>query len=487
VPSPRPDTACVSLVVHSDVEENQLSRRISTRSVGKSQVLSSTIGVEDNVRFLPSMWCIETILATFILAVLATLIGAYGTFTFLVPLLQEPQPAMIQVRACKAFVTYAVVVGFVLSHAPFSAYASTQAAPPCGSAAVLHDSWVVATPESFGFESRQLCAIGNAVRHGRLRNLHGVVVARRGRLVFEQYFTGRDERGGSPVGDVTFGPETLHDVRSITKSIVSLLYGIALAQGQVGSVDRSLLDAFPEFADLRTEPARMGILVKHALTMTMGTEWNEDLPYSDPRNGERQMEAAADRYRFVLDRPLVAAPGERWNYNGGATAVIAKLVSRGTGRPLLDFAQDHLFAPLGITDVEWVTDRKGEPKAAAGLRLRPRDLAKIGQLVLQRGRWGEQEVIPGSWLQEATTAQAQPDQFRRYGYQWWLGGSPFGDAQTPWVAGFGLGGQRLFIVPELELVVVVTAGNYDKPGQGRLPIAILDQFVLPALVGAPRE
>jgi CubicO group peptidase (beta-lactamase class C family) len=199
------------------------------------------------------------------------------------------------------------------------------------------------------------------------------------------------------------------------------------------------------------------------------------------------MEAAADRYRFVLDRPLVTAPGERWNYNGGATAVIAKLVSRGTGRPLLDFAKEHLFAPLGITDVDWVTDRKGEPSAASGLRLRPRDLAKIGQLVLQQGRWGEQEVIPGSWLQEATTAQAQPDQFLRYGYQWWLGSSPFGDAQTPWVAGFGNGGQRLFIVPELDLVVVVTAGNYNNPEGWRLPIAILNQFVLPALVGAPRE
>jgi hypothetical protein len=147
----------------------------------------------------------------------------------------------------------------------------------------------------------------------------------------------------------------------------------------------------------------------------------------------------------------------------------------------------HFFAPLGITDVEWVTDRMGEPKAAAGLRLRPRDLAKIGQLVLQGGRWGQQEVIPGRWLQEATTAQAQPDQLRRYGDQWWLGDSPFGDAQTPWVAGFGLAGQRLFMVPELEVVVVVTAGNYDKPGQGRLPLAILDQFVLPALAGAPRE
>jgi CubicO group peptidase (beta-lactamase class C family) len=394
---------------------------------------------------------------------------------------------MIPVRAGKAFVTCGVVFGFVLSMAQFSAYASAPAAALCGSATVLHDGWATATPESVGFESRQLCAIGNAVRHGRLRNLHGVVVVRQGRLVFEQYFTGPDEHWGSPVGDVTFGPDTLHDVRSITKSIVSLLYGIAHGQGTVGSVDRPVLDAFPEFADLRTDPARMRILVKHALTMTMGTEWNEDLPYSNPRNGERQMEAAADRYRFVLDRPLVAAPGERWNYDGGATAVIAKLVSRGTGRPLLDFAQEHLFAPLGITGVDWITDMKDEPKAASGLRLRPRDLAKIGQLVLQRGRWGAQEVIPDRWLQEATTAQAQPDPFRRYGYQWWLGGSPFGDAETPWVAGFGLGGQRLYIVPELELVVVVTAGNYDKPGQGRLPLAILEQFVLPALVGAPRE
>jgi CubicO group peptidase (beta-lactamase class C family) len=231
----------------------------------------------------------------------------------------------------------------------------------------------------------------------------------------------------------------------------------------------------------------MRILVKHALTMTMGTAWNENLPYSDPQNDERQMEDAVDRYRFVLARPLIAAPGERWNYNGGATAVIAKLVARGTGRPLLDFATERLFTPLGITDVEWVTDRKGEPIAASGLRLRPRDLAKIGQLVLQRGRWGDQEVIPGSWLQDATTAKAQPDPLQHYGYQWWLGSSSFGDAQTPWVAGFGNGGQRLFIVPELDLVVVVTAGNYNTPDRGRLPMAILNQFVLPALVGAPRD
>ena len=132
----------------------------------------------------------------------------------------------------------------------------------------------------------------------------------------------------------------------------------------------------------------MRIRVKHALTMTMGTEWNESIPYSDPRNDERRMAVAADRYRFVLDRPLTTPPGERWNYNGGATAVIAALVARGTGRPLLDYAKERLFDPLGIEHLDWMSDNGREPSAAAGLRLRPRDVAKIGQLVLDGGRWG---------------------------------------------------------------------------------------------------
>ena len=109
--------------------------------------------------------------------------------------------------------------------------------------------------------------------------------------------------------------------------------------------------------------------------MTMGTEWDETISYADARNSERRMEDAPDRYRFVLDRPLVQAPGERWVYNGGSSALIAKLVSRGTGRPLLDFAHEHLFGPLGISELDWVVDGSGEPVAASGLRLRPRDLA----------------------------------------------------------------------------------------------------------------
>jgi CubicO group peptidase (beta-lactamase class C family) len=133
---------------------------------------------------------------------------------------------------------------------------------------------------------------------------------------------------------------------------------------------------------------------------------------------------------------------------GTTTAVRRQSLHRwwrgGTAKPLLEFAKERLFSPLGITDVQWRTDRTGEPRAASGLRLRPRDLAKIGQLVLQRGQWGERQIVPVGWLQEATAPHAQAEPFLHYGYQWWLGGSGFGDVQTPWVAGFGNGGQGLF-------------------------------------------
>jgi CubicO group peptidase (beta-lactamase class C family) len=341
-------------------------------------------------------------------------------------------------------------------------------------------------PGSAGFDARHLSTIGAAVRNGRLRNLHGVVVMRSGRLVFEQYFTGRDERLGMPLGEVAFGPDTLHDVRSVTKSVVSLLYGIALEDGHAPPPDRPLLEALPDYPDLAGDRGRLEIRVKHALTMTMGTEWNESIPYSDPRNDERRMGAAADRYRFILDRPLVAPAGERWNYNGGATAVIATLLARGTGRPLLDYAKERLFGPLGIEQLDWMSDDRKEPSAAAGLRLRPRDLATIGQLVLNGGSWAGRQVVPVAWLKESLQPRVDAEPLVRYGYFWWLGGTSVGDVPTPWIAAFGNGGQRLFVLPELELVVAITAGRYNQPDGWRTPTAVLTQFVLPALAAGPR-
>jgi CubicO group peptidase (beta-lactamase class C family) len=168
-----------------------------------------------------------------------------------------------------------------------------------------------ATPAEAGFAPDLGKRLDAGVRDGRFENLHAVLAVRGGRLVLERYYTGEDERWGWPRGRVAFGPDELHDLRSITKSVVGLLYSIALAEGDVPPLDASLLDQFPEYQDLTGDPMRRRMTVAHALSMMLGTEWDESLSYADPRNSERAMERAQDRYRFVLDRPMVAEPGQR--------------------------------------------------------------------------------------------------------------------------------------------------------------------------------
>ena len=316
--------------------------------------------------------------------------------------------------------------------------------------------------------------IDDAVETNEFDNLHAVILARGGKLVLERYYEGEDRRTRGPaLGVVKFGPEVKHDLRSVTKSIVGLLYGIALADGKVPDLDQSLVVQFPAYEELAADPKRGRMTVRHALLMTLGTEWDEGLPYSDSRNSETAMDRAADRYRYVLERPMVAEPGTQWTYNGGATAVLAKLISRGTGQPLLDYARETLFEPLGIADVEWVADSDGEPFAASGLRMRPRDLARIGQLVLDRGTWGDSQLVPSEWLDQSMTPRVRANDNAEFGYHWWLG--KVRGTDQPWMAAFGNGGQCLFIAPSLELVVVITSGNYNKPGDRKLPFAVIDK------------
>jgi len=341
--------------------------------------------------------------------------------------------------------------------------------------------WSTVLPVDAGFAPDLAARLDAAVRKGGLRNLHAVLVARGGKLVVERYYEGRDEAWGRPLGTVSFGLDVKHDLRSISKSVVGLLYGIALAEGKVPAPDRPLIDQFPAYKDLAVDPRRRRMTIAHALSMTLGTEWNEDLPYTDPRNGEYAMELAPDRYRFVLDRPLVAEPGSRWTYNGGATALLGHLIAEGVGKPLLDYAREKLFHPLAIPDAEWTAGSNGEAAAASGLRMRPRDLAKLGQLVLERGRWGEQQLVPADWLDQSFAPHAHVEEGLDYGYQWWLG--RLSENGQPWVAGFGNGGQRVIVVPGLHLVVVIMAGNYNQSDQSEIPLAVMHQFVMPALIG----
>lgn len=315
-------------------------------------------------------------------------------------------------------------------------------------------------------------------------NTHGVVVERGGRVLAEAYFTGQDKPSGAWFErEVAFGPETLHDLRSISKSVTGLLVGIVLQRGLLKSVDQPLFDFFPEHADLAT-PERRAITLQHLLDMTVGWEWDEwNVPYSNWANSETRMTLALDRDRHLLGLPLAHPPGTRWEYCGGATALLGEIVERLSGQPLLQFAQGALFTPMGIAQAAWRAGWRDKALAFSGLRLAPRDMARLGRLMLDGGRWQGQALVPADWV--AASMQPRVAAVDGYGYsrQWWQGPFVRGAGRgVPWTGAFGNGGQRLFAVPSLDLVVAITAGRYNQSGNGRASNLLFGK-VLEALAG----
>ncbi|UYV38162.1 beta-lactamase family protein [Rhodobacteraceae bacterium D3-12] len=316
---------------------------------------------------------------------------------------------------------------------------------------------------------------------GALPGLHGVLVLYRGKKLVEIYFDGQDQRWGVPLGNRRHGPNTLHDMRSVTKSVVGLLYGIALDRGLVPPPDAALYAQFPEYADLARDPKRARITIADALTMRMGTAWDETTPYSNPRNSEIAMERAPDRYRFVLEQKILTRPGGRWTYSGGATALVARIIEKGTGKPIDAFAREALFAPLGITRFDWVKGGDGVPSAASGLRLTLPALARIGTLVAGHGRYNGKQIVSARWMKAATSPLARTSFGLQYGYFWWH--SP---AKSPakWTAAMGNGGQRLTVQPHVDLVIAIIAGNYNHPKDWKTPVAVIEKHVVPAILNS---
>jgi CubicO group peptidase (beta-lactamase class C family) len=322
------------------------------------------------------------------------------------------------------------------------------------------------------------------IESGLLRHLHAVLVGQRGRIVLERYDRGPDEAWGAPLGEVAFGSDTLHDLRSVTKSVVGLLYGIALDRGLVLPPEAPLFAQFPDYPDLAADPARAGIRVEHALSMTLGLEWDEETrPYTDPANSEIAMENAPDRYRFILERPITGAPGAGWTYSGGAVALIGALIARGTGKSIEDFAREALFAPLGITEFTWSAGRDGIASAASGLRLTARDLLKIGTLLLDGGLWAGNRVVTTAWIEQSFKPRIDIGDGLHYGRLWFLGEAPIQGKPQRWIGGFGNGGQRLWLQPETGVAAVIFSGNYNVPDSWVTPVRVWREIVLANFIG----
>ena len=290
--------------------------------------------------------------------------------------------------------------------------AEAEAAARCGTPTDLCDGWTAAAPEQESLDPALICCIGPRLEKLADADPNGVVIARHGVLAYEHYFTGGDENAR-----LQHDANTLHDVHSITKSVTALLTGIAFNLGWLKSLNASIFSFPPQCADLRTSE-KDRITLRDLLTMTPGLAWPElAVPVKNSENIDRRIWNASDPHRFLLSQPLAATPGTVWNYNSGAVDLLGVILQKASGQPLDQFAKEALFAPLEVTDWQW-----GNP--SNGLI--------SGWTISLRGK------------------------SYSYGYLW-LGRETIGSRNIDWVGGLGWGGQRLFVVPTQDLVVVATA------------------------------
>ncbi len=331
--------------------------------------------------------------------------------------------------------------------------------------------WPTSTPEAQGLDPARLSELVDLIREGQhFPDLHSLLILKDGYLVIEEYFGG-------------WNRQRLHVLQSVTKSITSALIGIAIEQGHVGSVDERVIDYFPDWRnELAKDPRWATVRLQDLLTMRSGTDYHEqgqDSPHLQLNRTPRAWD------RFYLDRPMVRDPGTYWQYDSGGVILMSAMLKQRSGMHADDYADRFLFPPLGIDQAPWVRNRDGHPHTGGGLHLRPRDMARFGLLYLRRGRWRDQQVVPRAWVDESTRQHVDFEPPRGtstgYGYLWWiLAPDPGGAGSEPIYAAMGFRAQYIFVVPEHDMVVVVTGGTTNGRDQRR-PIEFLYSHILPSV------
>jgi CubicO group peptidase (beta-lactamase class C family) len=329
------------------------------------------------------------------------------------------------------------------------------------------EGWVIAEPSEVGMDAVLLRAAAARLDGERKHGIDSMLVVRRGRIVAEHYWHGHDMA-------------TLHDLRSATKSVTSLLVGIALERGLMKDVGDPVMGylgrVYPEFAGESDDPP---ITLEHLLTMRSGRACDDRDPRSPGQ--EDTMYKSRDWVRFFLALPRAYPPGERTQYCTGGVVTLGRVVAEAAGTSIGEFSARYLFGPLGVRTAAWRRfDGDRQTDTGGHLYLRPRAMAKIGQLVLQRGVWDGEDIVSGAWIDASTAVHTRfADDDRPYGYLWWRAQARLGARNVDVIFADGNGGQYIFVVPALDLVVVFTGHSYNDPAAAR-PFAILGQYILPA-------
>ncbi len=323
--------------------------------------------------------------------------------------------------------------------------------------------WQTASPESQGLSPFLLYQMeqylgeqswGFAVR--------SILIIRHGYLVYENYFGIPDRENQTS------------NIYSCTKSVTSALIGMAIDQGYL-DVDDLLVDVFSALTIQNLDSRKEAITVENLLTMTSGLPWDEwTYPYGNSNNDWDRMTTSSNWVEFVINRPMDYTPGAQWVYNTGGSHLLSAIVDETTGMSTQLFAETNLFTPLGITDYYWSRDPQGNVNGGSSLQLRPRDMAKFGFLYLHNGTWDGQELLPVSWIMASSTNHATVDSMTEYGYQWWI--HPNINA----FAAHGYLNQHIFVIPNQDMVVVITARSSSFS-----VMPLLENYIVPAASASP--
>jgi CubicO group peptidase (beta-lactamase class C family) len=315
-----------------------------------------------------------------------------------------------------------------------------------------------------------------AVRAGTFPKVTSVLVLRDGTLVYEKYFDG--------------DASTLRNTRSATKTIASLLVGIAIDRKKLPGVEARILDYLPGRTFQNPDPRKAQITVEDFLTMSSLLECNDWNDYS--RGNEERMYLVEDWVQFTLDLPIQGFPsfdrkpkdspyGRNFRYCTAGVATLSAVLERATGQTVPEFARETLFGPLGIEKTDWVYSPLGMAQTGGGLGLSSRDLAKVGQLALEGGSFHGKRVVSEDWIRKSTTPHAQVDEKTEYGYLWWLRTFQPEDPSTKASYMSGNGGNKVAVFPARRAVVVITTVNYGARGAHEATDKMLTDYILPAL------
>jgi CubicO group peptidase (beta-lactamase class C family) len=347
------------------------------------------------------------------------------------------------------------------------------------------DGWETASLLSVGMTENHLVNLMNRLNELSEHRLHSLLIVKNGKLVFEEYFLGDKFNLAQYTGETGFDKNDTHNLCSATKSFTSALIGIAIDKGFIQSVNQKVFDFFPEYSNLlTTAPEKQNITLEHLLTMRSGLEWDDETyPYYDPRNDMYRLFNSSDPIRYILSKDLIETPGAHYTYRNCNTNVLGEIVRKASGQRLDIFARNNLFSKLGITSYEWQRLPNNVIFCSGDLRLRPRDMAKFGQLFLNGGTWEGEQVISQQWVetstQKFTSLYNWWGDVDGYGYQWWQWENIYGVNYNAYMAS-GWGGQWIVVCPDMNTVVITTAGNYYT--NELMPVqTILVNYILPSL------